>query len=100
MNLLPKYVISELPKLYATENDADPIVRCKFFLPGTKWTWYVLEYDGEDNFFGYVVGSESELGYFSLKELKGARGAFGLPIERDLYFKPQPLSSVKKLLES
>ncbi len=100
MNLLPKYVTSELPKLYETENVADPIVRCKFFLPGTTWTWYVLEYDGEDNFFGYVAGACPELGYFSLKELMSAKGAFGLPIERDLYFKPQPLSSIRKLHEA
>jgi len=79
MNLLPKYVISELPKLYATENDADPIVRCKFFLPGTKWTWYVLEYDGEDNFFGYGIGGQISA------ELSSIRQQFMLDY-RDPYF--------------
>jgi hypothetical protein len=38
-----------------------------------------------------VVGFEVELGYFSLKELKEARGPVELPIERDLYFEPLTL---------
>ncbi len=99
MLLLPKSVVDNLPRLYTTENTADPIVRCKFFLPGTAWTWYVLEYDGEDNFFGYVAGDTCELGYFSLRDLKGVRGTINLPIERDLYFKPQKLSVIRKLHE-
>lgn len=37
-------------------------------------------------FFGYVIGLEAELGYFSLSELEQIRGALGLPVERDLYF--------------
>ena len=65
-------------------------------MPRTGWTWYVTEFDGEDSFFGYVVGFEKELGYFSLSELQGIRGALGLPVERDLYFEPKPLSEVKK----
>jgi hypothetical protein len=68
---------------------------CKFFTPDSQWTWYVLEFDGEDIFFGYIVGFEAELGYFSLSELESVRGPWGLPIERDLYFKPAPLSEVR-----
>jgi hypothetical protein len=33
---------------------------------------------------------ESELGYFSLSELESVRGPFGLPIERDVYFRTLP----------
>ncbi len=99
MQLLPKYVVSTIPKLYEVENEADPLVRCKFFLPDSSWTWYVLEFDGEDNFFGYVVGAEPKLGYFSFKELKNARGALGLPIKRDFHFKPKRLPEVRKLHE-
>jgi hypothetical protein len=29
--------------LYANEEEADPVVVCKFFLPGVDWTWYVIE---------------------------------------------------------
>jgi hypothetical protein len=47
-------------------------------------------------FFGLVVGQERELGYFSLSELETVRGPLGLPIERDLSFKPCPLSRVMR----
>jgi hypothetical protein len=43
----------------------------------------------------YIIGFEAELGYFSLSELESVRGPWGLPIERDLWFKPCPLSEVK-----
>lgn len=93
--LMTKDLAATIPALYGTENDTDPIVRCKFFLCGTGWTWYVTEFDGEDMFFGYVVGDYPELGYFTLKELEEVRGPLGLRVERDLYFKPQPLSKFK-----
>jgi Protein of unknown function (DUF2958) len=38
------------------------------------WTWYVIEFDGEDPFFGLVDWFERELGYFSLRELQRTRG--------------------------
>jgi hypothetical protein len=43
-----------------------------------------------------VVGFEIELGYFSLKELNEARGPLGLPIERDLHFKPKSLEELRE----
>jgi hypothetical protein len=49
-----------------------------------------------DTFFGLVDGFEQELGYFSLKELEDTRGPLGLLIERDMHFKPQPLSVVRE----
>ncbi len=99
MELLPTSVTSELPPLYSGENNNDPMVVCKFFLPATNWTWYAIEFDGEDRFFGYVVGDYNELGYFSLSELKWVEGPYGLSVERDLYFEPTPLSEIKKLHE-
>src|SRR5947207_5571288 len=74
---------------------ADPLVICKFFTPDAQWTWYALEFDGDDVFFGLVVGLEPELGYFLLSELTRARGPLGLPIERDVHFSPTRLSEVK-----
>jgi hypothetical protein len=55
-----------------------------------------MEFDGEDAFFGYLVGTYPEFGYFSLAELQQVRGKFALPVERDLYFEPCRLSQVKK----
>ena len=96
MKLLTADILKNLPKLYACENEKDPIVRCKFFTPDASWTWYVLEFDCVDTFFGLVDGFERELGYFSLQELQSIRGSLGLPIERDRYFKPCRLSELPK----
>lgn len=82
-------------RLYATDNEEDPMVWVKFFTPDSSWTWYVTEFDGDDTFFGLVDGQAKELGYFLFSELKAARGPRGLPIEIDLYFKPCPLSKAQ-----
>ena len=93
MNLLPSELAAALPALGTTEHEADPLLRVKFFALASSWTWYVLEYDPEQRlFFGLVDGFEKELGYFSLAELE----SLGLRIERDLYFKPTPLSSLRQ----
>ncbi len=96
MELLPKELRAQLPPLYSQEQEADPLVICKFFTPDSSWTWYVLEFDGQDVFFGLVIGFEEELGYFRLSELTQVRGPFGLPIERDIHFQPTRLSLVRK----
>jgi hypothetical protein len=47
------------------------------------------------NFFGYVSihGDHcDEWGYFPLSELQSYKGPFGLGIERDKFFDPQPMS--------
>ena len=86
----------QLPALGATENEAAPVVRVKLFTPDSSWTWYLLEYDpATDEAFGLVVGQETELGYFSLQELRDARGRLGLRIERDLYWAPRPIKEVR-----
>lgn len=96
MKLLTQELLKTLPGIGDTENQPDPIVRCKFFTPDGNWTWYVLEFDGKDTFFGLVNGFEQELGYFSLGELQSVRGKLGLPVERDLYFQPQALSGIRR----
>jgi hypothetical protein len=92
MKLMTKDLQTQLPQLYSQEEVDDPKAIAKYFTPDSNWTWYATEFDGKDTFFGLVVGLETELGYFSLKELESARGAFGLPVERDLWFEPTPVS--------
>ena len=96
MKLLTKEITKKLPNLYSTEyiKVEDKKVICKFFTPWSSWTWYAIEFDGKDTFFGYVVGNSSEFGYFSLSELSSIKGAFGLKIERDLYFNPCKLGKI------
>lgn len=93
MELLPNDLATRMPALYATEQEPDPTAHVRFFTPDSNWTWYGFEYDPADKiFFGLVDGFEKEWGYFSLDELTEAHGPLGLPIERDLYFKPTPRS--------
>jgi hypothetical protein len=96
MELIPKEIEAIIPLLYATEDVKDPIVYVKLFLDG--WTWYITELSiDKDICFGYVVSPfGSELGYFSLHEIQEVKGILGLGVERDLYFKPTPLSAIKK----
>jgi hypothetical protein len=112
--LLPDSLRERMPGLYSQENERDPMVACKFFDPTSQWTWYATEgapvdedgyYDTDKEkvdylFFGYVVGFEPELGYFSLNELKtakeGMRGLRALPIERDVWFEPKRLSEIRR----
>jgi hypothetical protein len=99
MKLLTKSLRQRLPRLGATDEQADPLVMCKFFYPDFSWSWYAIEFDGEDLFFGFVDGDCPELGYFRLSELQANRGTLGLPIERDRYFKPCPLSVLRARLD-
>lgn len=103
MKLLTQELRKKLPALRSTEQEEDPKVVCKFFTPWSNWTWFVLEGEpdldenGQEEdfrFFGLVHGLEKEFGYFSLNELQGVKGPFGLGIERDLYWTPAPLSEV------
>ncbi len=96
MELIPKEIKTQIPKLYETEDLKNPIVYVKLFLDG--WAWYITELsiDG-DIAFGYVVSPfGNELGYFSLKELETIKGSLGLGVERDLLFKPTSLAIIRK----
>jgi hypothetical protein len=91
-NLLDDESREKLPALYSGEEKGlDALAMVKFFTPTSNWTWYASEFDQDDIFFGLVSGFEVELGYFSLSELRSAKGPLGLPIERDLHFEPKTL---------
>lgn len=94
MKLMTEELKKEMPGLYSQEHMKDPLARVKFFTPWASWTWYGIEFDGEDVFFGLVKGLEPELGYFSLAELESIKGPAGLGVERDLYFESTPLSKL------
>lgn len=100
MKLLTQALRKKLPPLGATDEDPDPMVIAKFFYPDFHWTWYAIEFDGEDIFYGYVDGEFPELGSFSLSELQNTRGKLGCRIERDRYFRPCRLSEVQRAVET
>lgn len=97
MKLLTKKLRQNLPPLGTTSSQKDPLVQCKFFLMDSSWTWYAIEFDGEDTFYGFLAGPIPALCKFSLTELKAHRGPLGFPVERDKDFEPCPLSTVQKL---
>jgi hypothetical protein len=100
MKLMTKEIAKSIPPLYETESvpTPDKILRVKFFDPCGRGTWYAVEFDGEDRFFGYAVSPLGpdcdEWGYFSLQELESVRNRFKLGIERDLHFMPAKFSEV------
>ncbi len=100
MELIPQEIKNKIPKLYETEKQNDPIAYVKLFLDG--WTWYITELSIDNNIcFGYVISPfESELGYFSLNEIKSIRGSLGLSVERDISFKPTALAIIRKAKKS
>lgn len=94
MELLPAELRESLPELYKQEGVSDPVVHIKFFFPAADWTWFATEgqAEGDDfTFFGYVIGLESEWGYFSLRELEGIN-VHHLTVERDLDFRAEKWS--------
>jgi len=97
MKLLTKEIQKRLPALYSTEKVPldDKIVQVKFFTPDSNWTWFAVEFDGEDLFWGLVDGHEKEWGYFSLKELETTKGPWRLYIERDKWFNPTRFGDIK-----
>ena len=102
MELIPKEIEATLPRLYSQENVVDPVAILKFFDPCGRFTFFVLEGqrepDGDIRLFGFCVSPLDpgcdELGYASLREFESFQGPLGLGIERDLYFKPTPLSEI------
>jgi len=96
--LLPLAIRKKLPPLYATDGKKDKMIYLKLFSPYSGYTLYVAEFDGKDTFFGYVTGMGSnEWGYSSYNELASANKR-GLPlIERDKWFSPKTISSIKDI---
>ena len=96
--LVTEILLDELratvPQLHSQEGIPDPIVHIKF--AGSGWIWYVTEgspVDGDFMFFGFVIGPEEEWGEFSLSELTACARS-GVPIERDVHFKPERFSQI------
>jgi hypothetical protein len=90
-------MLRDTPTLYAQEGKGEEaIVHVKLFDPCGSWTWFITEFDGDDQAFGLVRGHCDEFGYFSLAELASIQGALGIGLEIDVYFLPQPLRSVQQ----
>ena len=98
---VPARIRARIPKLYRTDNKPhdEIIVWLKFFTPDSSYTWYLWEFDGDDTMFGLTIGHEMELGYVSLSEIRETTGPMGLHVERDIWWKPQPLCQIPEYAE-
>jgi hypothetical protein len=69
--------LSEIPRLYETEETElrEKLIYLHFFIAGCDW--YIAEYDGEDLFWGFAILNEdyemAEWGYISFCELKAIK---------------------------
>ena len=97
-SLIPQSILENIPDLYDTERSINPTCHIKLFTPDSIFTWYIIEISKEDKYtcYGYVIGFESELGYFSLKVLETIKGSLGLRVERDISFSPTALEIIRK----
>ena len=98
MKLMTQELRRTLPPLGGQDGlGGDAIVYVKYFTPTANWTWFITQGspDGDDFIlFGLVDGHEKELGYVSLVELQSIKGPLGLPVERDLYWRPKMLRQI------
>ena len=91
-----------IPRLYETEAVPlkDKIIHLHFFIGSCDW--YIVEYNGEDLFFGYAIlngdTDNAEWGYISFSELKSI-SISGVHIDCELeeYWQPKPVSQIPKI---
>jgi hypothetical protein len=88
MQLITKEIKEKLANNIGNANVDKPWL--KLFNPYGIGTWYISEYNEETGeMFGLCDLGFAELGYVNFNDLKDLRcGPFGMPIERDEYWKP------------
>lgn len=89
--------LDQIPRLYENEDTpvGDKLVYLHFFIGGCDW--YIVEYDGENIFFGYAILNgdivNAEWGYISFRELQSIKIGFA-EIDCDLHWKVIPAQKV------
>ena len=87
--------LNALPRLHETEGQGlDAIAQIRLDAFDICWTWYLVEFDGNDTLYGLSCGLEAEIGYVSLHELVEFRDTMSLPVEQDMHFKPTPIRAI------
>jgi hypothetical protein len=99
MKLLPNDLRAQIPTLYQTRHEADPMVWVKFFAPVLPWRWYIIECEQIDRltiFYGWMVSTGEPHGRFIRTDVASMRAYFGITITRDLEFVACRLSEVQR----
>jgi hypothetical protein len=96
-NLLDPESRAKLPKLSENlQQRWDSIAQVKFFTPDGSWAFFASEFDGENTFFGLVLGPVAVVGHFSLSDLQALRDSRENSVERDVHLTPKPLRDLKE----
>jgi hypothetical protein len=87
-----------LPVETDPEADAEDVrIPVKLFNPTGLGTWWIASFNPETGIaYGVAEFYEREAGTFWMRELIQHRGMMGLPIERDLYFRPTSMAEILK----
>lgn len=92
------YSLALIPPLYATEDTPGRIVYAHYFHGGSDW--YVVECDRNDGLaFGWTClnsdTDNADWGYIHLPELEAVRVNRMWLVERDIHWRPVPVSEAK-----
>jgi hypothetical protein len=98
-HLIPASVLATIPPLFAQEQHDDHTVYAILEARSVGWTWYLVEYDGQDECFGFVCGIEDEWGYFALSDIADLCDVWGQPLVTWRPCQPMPLSQARHLIE-
>ena len=104
LKLLPYPVRENLPILGSRQGMGGKAkVWTRWFTPDGSRTWYVTEGSARRDpegravdylLFGLVTGPGRQLDYFWLSDLATACGPRGLPVKRDLHWRPMTLEEI------
>jgi len=96
MKLLTKKVIKDAVGQYDSGSNMEQMVVAKFFDPVGSWKWYLMNMADDTGSYawGIVKGVAVEMGSFSVVELMEYKSAWGLGIERDIYWEPMKAKDV------
>lgn len=85
-----------LPPIMSTDHqELGAKARVKLVHPVSKWIWYLVEFDGERQFFGVVVGSCTELCTFYWSDLMAHENTYGAAFEIDANFSPRTIRELE-----
>ena len=95
--------LSKLPKLGAQDGNhtKEVTIYAHFFMGDCDW--YISEFDGKDEFFGFVILNGdyemAEWGSISFKELYELKFYF-IEVDFDLYWTPKKVKEINKIVEA
>jgi hypothetical protein len=103
--------LSKMPKPKEQDglHTSDVIIHAHFFLGDCDW--YVSEFDGKDEFFGFVILNGdyemAEWGYFRFSELKDLKKKINwtkvidfFEVDYDMYWKPIKVKEIYRIVEA